>query len=266
MFPNSNSGVVPGAESIPGKFPLFGHCNARFAFTTVEAGFAQSLLPDELELAPQSYAPAGFHPLLLMFNDTYLQSNDEMNRISKEFHLQMNLHYNEFIVMLPYVQFKSPVPGAEGPFCFLPVLYLDSILAVLGGRIFWEFNKHLARFDVTPTAFNVSSEITDSSLFSTTFLIEGDPVVDNDLANFNAITPILNLPVIEYGVYGYVSSIYSVAYQNVVITPLSLELVNHSCIYLPAGPISVPGIQSSPMGCFAMSYDWTLTYIRFIKN
>ncbi len=265
MFSSSHTGDTPGLESIPGKFPLYGHCNSKFAFTTVEASFVQSLLPAELELAPQSYAPEGFHPLLLMFNDTYLQSNNEISRIAKEFHLHLDLHYNEFIVMLPYVQFKMPASGATGPFCFLPVLYLDSILAVLGGRIFWEFNKHLARFEVTPAAFNVSSEITDSPLFSTTFMMQGDPVIDQELANFNVIAPILNLPVIEYGVYGYVSSIYSVAYQNVEITPMSLELVNYSCIYLPAGPITVPGIQSSPMGCFAMSYDWTLTYISFIK-
>src|SRR5688572_230646 len=118
MFQSSSPLTAPGTAGIPGKFPLYGQCKSKFAFTTVEASFVQSLLPDELELAPQQYAPEGYHPLLLMFNDTYLESNEEMNRIAKEYHLQLDLHYNEFIVMLPYVQFKAPTPGAEGPYCF----------------------------------------------------------------------------------------------------------------------------------------------------
>ncbi len=265
MFSQQAARATTQLSGIPGKYPLYGNCDGRFAFTTVDASFAQSLLPPDLELAPQTYAPDGYHPLLLMFNDTWLHSNTDIDRIIKEYHLQLNLHYNEFIVMLPYVRFKDNNFNQDAPYCFLPVLYLDSILAVLGGRIFWEFNKVMAKFDVQNSSFNIIHELSGETLFNSGFTDVGIPVVDKSIANFNAIAPILQLPVIEYGVFGYVSSVYTVEYENLTITPVALSLTNVSCPFLPPGILDSPGIQSSEMGCFQMNYNWTLTYTRFIK-
>ncbi|WP_336517158.1 hypothetical protein [Pollutibacter soli] len=266
MFQHQVDQPKINTTGIPGKDPLYGNCDSRFAFTIVPDSFAQSLLPPDLELAPQTYTPDGYHPLLLMFNDTWLHSNDNLSRIAAEYHLQLNLHYNEFIVMLPYVQFRDNSLNDQGPYCFLPVLYLDSILAVIGGRLFWEFNKEMARFDISPTTFNVEHELSGAPLFSATFTTRGIPVIDNSIANFNAIIPILRLPVIEYGNYGYVSSVYTVEYENLMITPVSMQLNNQSCPFLPPGESEVPSIEKIPMGCFAMNYNWTLTYIKFIKT
>lgn len=258
---------LPGQKSagLAGKTPLYGKCDGHFALTTVPSAFAQSLLPPDLELAPQQYAPAGYHPIMLMFNNTWLHSNEDLERITKEYHLQLNLHYNEFIVMLPFAQFKDPNHDQDGPYCFLPVLYLDSILAVLGGRIFWEFNKEMARFDIAGNQYNVMHELTNTALFSSEITISGPPVIDNSVPNFNAITPILDLPVLEYGIYGYVSSVYTVAYKNAIITPATLQLTNHSCKYLPPGLLDIPSIEQNEMGCFNLQYNWTLSFIKFIK-
>jgi hypothetical protein len=251
-------------SALPGNVALYGTVQGRFAFIQAEAAFVQSLLPPDLELAPQQFCPQGYHPLLLMFNYTHLESNSTLERIAQEYKLGLNLNYNEFIVMLPFVQFKNSAVN-EGPYCFLPVLYLDSILAVLGGRIFWEFNKVLARFNTIGVNFNVLSELTNSALFTTEFGVEGAPVLDSKLPNFESIIPILSLPVLEYGLYGYVTSIYTVEYENQMIIPSVMNLNNISCKYMPGGLLSSPSILQNVLGCFNLTYNWTLTYIKFIK-
>jgi hypothetical protein len=130
------------------KYPLEGHCQGRFAFCSVASDFLQSLLPDDLVLAPQQYTPTGQHPLLLMFNNTWLKSNPNLESIAAESCVALDLNYFEYIVMLPYVQFKERQYNGKGPYCYLPILYLNSLLAVMGGRIFWELNKQMAGFSV----------------------------------------------------------------------------------------------------------------------
>jgi Acetoacetate decarboxylase (ADC) len=257
--------MIGTATPLPGNVALYGTVEGRFSFLQVTAEFAQSLLPPHLELAPQSYCPPGFHPLLLMFNKTQLQSNSTLERIAQEYKLGLNLNYNEFIVMLPYVQFTNSEYNEGAPYCYLPVLYLDSILAVLGGRIFWEFNKILAKFDVEGFNFNVYDEMNGTTLFTTQFAAEGAPVLDSQVPNFETIAPILRLPVIEHGPYGYVSSVYTVGYENEMITPGDMQLNNNSCRFMPSGLLSSPSINQSPMGCFNLTYNWTLTYIKFVK-
>lgn len=119
---------------------------------TFDATFLQSLLPGELVLAPQPYTGSGQHPLLLMFNDTHLEANNYLNSIAEEYNTSLKLDYNEFIVMIPFVQFRDEARNETSPYCFLPVLYLDSLLAVLGGRLFWKFKKlflgHTSKFRI----------------------------------------------------------------------------------------------------------------------
>jgi hypothetical protein len=54
------------------EYPLEGHCNGKFAFFSAASDFLQSLLPDDLVLAPQHFSPDGLHRLLLIFNDCWL--------------------------------------------------------------------------------------------------------------------------------------------------------------------------------------------------
>lgn len=247
------------------KYPLEGHCEGRFAFCSVASAFLQSLLPDDLVLAPQPYTPAGEHPLLLMFNNTLLKTNPNLERISMEQNVAFTLKYYEFIVMLPYVQFKDARYNSKAPYCYLPILYLDSILAVMGGRIFWEFNKEMAGFVVSPSDFFVMEESTSNTLLSGVTQIMGFLQPDKSVPNFQKITNILRLPVIEHGPYGYVSSIYKIAYEDIDIAAAGLDYNNLSCQYMPAGLISSPAITQNPLGAFHMDYDWKLSYIEFIK-
>ena len=97
-------------------------------------------------------------------------------------------------------------------------------------------------------------------------MMDGDPVPGSSVPNFVSITPILDLPVIEYGRIGYASSIYKVEYQNQVIMPSSINFSNQSSEYLPPGSLTVPSIRENVMGCFDMTYNWKLSFIKFIPK
>ena len=247
------------------KYPLECHCHGRFAFLSAASDFVQGLLPADLVLSSQQYTPEGQHPLLLMFNDTWLKTNPNLEKIATASDAVLNLHYDEFIVMLPYVQFKEPQYNGKGPYCYLPVLYLDSILAVLGGRIFWEFNKEMADFDVQPTTFTVMEEGGTNMILSGLILFSGFLQPDHSVPNFEKIAPILQLPVIEHGLYGYVSSVYKIFFENQDIAAAGVDVTNTSCQFMPPGLISSPAITENPLGSFYMDYDWKLSYIEFIK-
>src|SRR5688572_12167263 len=233
------------------QFPLEGSCKGRFAFGSVPADFAQSLLPSELVLAHQNYAPAGQHPLLIMFNDTHLNSNPNVEKhILGGILPEMKLHYYEFIVMLPYVQFSDTRYQSKGPYCYLPVLYLDSYAAVAGGRLFYEFNKEMADFTVDDNSYTVISRSTGKAMLSATTGIMSVMEPDRSVQGFGDISPMLVLPVIEHGPYGYVSSVYKIDFENIDIAPAGLELLNETSAYLPKGTFSSPSILEQPLGAF----------------
>lgn len=247
------------------QYPLTGSAIGQFVFTSAPAPFLQSLLPPDLELAPQTYTPAGYHPLLLMYNDTVLNANPFLQKIAAMEDLGFTLKYHEFIVMLPYVQFTDPAYNGKAPYCYLPVLYLDSVLAVLGGRVFWEFNKELATFDTHPPDYIITQQGTSTPLVSGESMLTGFERLDSSIPNFNSIVPILQLPVIEHGPIGYVSSIYQVDFENIDISPGGIVVNNLSSPFLPFGLINSPAITENVLGAFHMNYNWALSYIEFIK-
>lgn len=258
---------VPQQTVVTGNFPLAGSCQGRFVLTSLQSDFLQSLLPSHLVLAPQNYVPSGFHPLMLMYNYTHLHSTDDLSTIAAKYNLELKLDYNEFILMLPFVRFRDSGIEPDTDFCFLPVLYLDSLLAVLGGRIFWEFNKEMARFNVTEADFLISSEIGDEAYFNSTFTSAGSKVRASSVQNFDAIIPILNLPVIEFGAEGYVTSFYKIDYENADLTPATASVFNSSSKYLPGkASIFSESIEENVLGAFNMNYNWELSWAKQVVH
>lgn len=246
-------------------YPLSGSCRGRMALVSLDKDFLQPFLPEKLELAPQHYTKHTQHPLLLMFNYTHLHPNVFLAEKVNESGEELELNYNEFILMIPYVQFIDKNHNGDAPYCFLPVLYLDSLLAVIGGRIFWEFNKEMASFTTSETIFNIAHETSGETYFKSNFNDSQTLVPARSEPNFVQIEPILNLPVIEYGPLGYVSSTYVVEYENAWITPSSATVSNNICKYLPPGEINFQPISEGIFGAFYMNYDWKLSFIKYIE-
>lgn len=246
-------------------YPLSGSCQGRFALHLVPSDFLSSLLPPGLILAQQPYAPEGFHPLMLMFNLTHLHSNIKLPELAQKAGLGLNLTYNEFIVMLPFVRLNRHINDPQTNFCYLPVLYLDSLLAVMGGRVFWEFNKIPAHFYLDDNrSITIKSEVLDETYFTAAFSPPEKSSPARDNPNFIALEPILNLPVIEFGLEGYVTSVYRIAYEQAVIQPCTTSVDNIRCEYFPKGKMDIPSLYENVMGAFYMNYDWDLTWAKKI--
>lgn len=243
--------------------PLSGNCHCDFAVLSFKKDFIQNLLPDKL--IPSEHPlpiPAEEHPVFIMFNKTFLQSNTPW--AIGDFRLR--LRYHEFIIGIPYVEFKnSPTNHENGPFIFLPVLYLNSLPAVIGGRIFYEFNKLMKRINVGEINFKVNSFFFNNTILKGQINKDGISVPGEILPNFNTITPIFNLPVVEHGIYGYVTSDYNISYENAIIQPSSIKISNISCPYMPVQNFNIPSIQESFAGAFQFNYDWSLSFIKFLK-
>lgn len=259
--------LAPQSSTATGEAtPLIGSAVCDFGLFTLPQAFVSSLLPERLELAPHPFGDLGDkHPVCMMYNDTHLQSNVFLEKLALENDLELKLHYDEFIVLFPYVQFKDkPSNSIQGPFIYLPVLYLNSPIAVAGGRVFYEFNKLLVEFDKTPETIQVSTLLFEQSILQATFAETGQNGIAESFPNFVSMSPLLQLPVVEHGPYGYVSSVYHIAYQNVEIQPSTIVLENHSSPCLPVSSIQIPDISTSVFGAFKFTYEWTLSYPRYI--
>ena len=200
-----------------------------------------------------------------MFNNTWLKTNKNIENFVEKEGFGLNLNYYEFIVMIPYVRFKDAQYNDDGPYCYLPVLYLNSLAAVVGGRVFWEFNKELAHFSVQPGDFTVLKFSTRTKLLSGKTEATASRQPADSIPNFEKIKPILQLPVIEHGPLGYVSSIYHISLEKVDIAPTELDINNLGTNFLPTGILASPPITQSPLGAFLIDYDWKLSYIKFLK-
>ncbi len=118
-----------------------GRLEAVVAIADLQAMTAAALLPAGLELLPQTAAPAGRHPLVLLLG--------EHSRVGLQ-GLPCGLRYRELALALPFVR---PRAGPRGPFCHLPLLLLDRALPTWLGRWIYGFAKRRALIRRTADSF-----------------------------------------------------------------------------------------------------------------
>jgi hypothetical protein len=100
--------------------------------------------------------PAGTHPVIASFNDL---SRAQMSVPS----LMPVLNYNEYTLGIPYTYIARGGlnRNSPGPYYYMPKLFLNSTLAVIGGVAFWGFRKirrsFTSRTTASPFAHRVSS-------------------------------------------------------------------------------------------------------------
>jgi hypothetical protein len=131
-----------------------GRLEAVVAISDLPTGVAATLLPPGLELLPQTPAPTGRHPLVLLFG--------EHSRVGVDL-LPFGLRYRELVLALPFVR---PRGGPPGPFCHLPVLLLDRRLPTWLGRWLYGFAKHRANIRRVGDRFEIARQSDDALLFS----------------------------------------------------------------------------------------------------
>jgi hypothetical protein len=129
---------------------LDGEGTFRGVTLSLPTGQVRRMLPAGLELGDQRVTPPGTHPVILLFNDLF---RAHMNIPS----LLPSLTYNEHTIGIPYSYVtRGPLTGSTpGPYYYMPSLELDNLSAILGGRLFWGYNKRLAHFESTAGRYTI---------------------------------------------------------------------------------------------------------------
>ncbi|MGH8517432.1 MAG: FAD-dependent oxidoreductase, partial [Panacagrimonas sp.] len=216
----------------------------------------QGMLEPGLTLAPQDLAPAGQHPVLLLFG---WQSDVRPNRVPFG-----GGRYMEFIVSVPFVQHAHPRlhERCPGPFIYMPRLYLDQLFPTLLGIWGYGYNKTLATIQADQTDYTVYRRSTQSALISASYQATGATGAETDFPNFSLTRKPYALPLISrtrFGQWHY--SFYDFALGQALIQPIEMTIKVYSREVggLPPGTYTVPSIQKQGLGAFFITTDATIS-------
>lgn len=214
-------------------------------------------LPAQLELGAQSVTPPGTHPVILSFN-ALLRA--EMSIPS----LLPSLSYNEFTFGVPYTMARR---GKVGPFYYMPQLFLDSVLATLGGILYWGYAKRLARFKNAANRVAIDAE-DGSALISLDFNPAGEAKPVTDYPHFAPIQAMLNQPLVSQMpvALGPVSVVadFDKHWPSATLRPLHTAVTVQQAFVQGFGRGRFPatglseGIDAMVMGSYELQAPWRL--------
>ena len=217
----------------------------------------RSMLPAGLELGRQDVTPAGTHPVMVFFHDIY--------RAYLSFPtLVPSLTYREHSVGVPFVHISGAVggPSSPGPYYYMPTLYLNSILATLGGVAYWGFTKKPAHITRADGEYRVFEPAGGPPITSLTWEPTGEHRPVGDYAHFQPIRQILSQPLISMlpmslGPF-FVLSDFEKGWDVATLRPLQTVTHVHRQ-YVPGYDVGrypstarSPGIDRSVLGSFEL--------------
>jgi hypothetical protein len=249
------------ASSSPlGSIQIVGDSTMRGVTLALPSDLVRDFLPRGLDLATQNVTRAGTHPVVLLFDDMFRVQLSVPT-------LFPNMTYHEHSVGVPYCYLSGGynTSGFQGPFYFMPKLYLDDWCAILGGRLFWGFPKEMASFTVTADRYTVTS-LGGQRLAS--FRWKDGPGGFQPLQQFGFFKPtqaMLSQPLISlvpfsmgpFFVVSKLERLWSVAMLNPVAATLDVEVAyvqGYQC-----GHSSAAGIDSSVLGSYEIRVPWRLS-------
>ena len=251
------------------------HGEGCFRSLTLALPSAQVLrfLPAGLVLGPQDVTPPGSHPVILSFNALY---RAEMSVPT----LLPSLTYHEFTFGVPFSYLpagrlgralgtltgrRSAMP--QGPYYYMPRLFLDSLLATLGGLLFWGYAKKLARFTVGADRFAIQAE-DGAPQVSLAFSAQGEPQPVAHFPHFAAVQAMLAQPLVSLlpAALGpiFVVADFDKQWGQATLRPLATQLQVQAEFVPGFGPGSYPaggvsqGIDVSVLGAYELNAPWLL--------
>ncbi len=230
-------------------------------------------LPAQLELGAQNVTPPGTHPVILSFNAL---TRAEMSIPS----LLPSLTYNEFTFGIPYTMARRGKVGTafqqllgrsnarvSGPFYYMPQLFLDSVLATLGGILYWGYAKRLARFKNAANRVAIDAE-DGSALTSLDFNVAGEARPVTDYPHFAPIQAMLNQPLVSQMpvALGPVSVVadFDKHWPSATLRPLHTAVTVQQAFVQGFGLGRFPaadwseGIDTMVMGSYELQAPWRL--------
>jgi hypothetical protein len=228
----------------------------------------RAFLPAGLELGDQNLTQTpGTHPVFLFFNDMF------------RLHLSVptlipSITYHELHVGIPFTYLSTgPVmPGAPGPYYFMPRLYLDNLLALFGGIVFFGLAKNMAGVSVTANSYTVAS-LTGHPVASLEWIMDTKNPFFKPTTDFPLFEPVrqaLSQSIISrvpasVGPYFAISD-FTMAWDSAAVRPLHTAVVGDPD-YLPGYPggrvplsgWSTANIETSPLGSYELRSSWRLS-------
>ena len=155
---------------------LSGMGTMRYVTLALPRDAVHNLLPNGLELGPQTMTPPGTHPVLMGFH--------EMFRLRTSLpSLLPSMTYHEHSVGIPYCYATSAgiTTHTPGPYFFMPIVLLDHVLAVLGGILFWGYAKQLATISNANGRYSIAR-------------LDGEPVLSLSYESVGEAKPLADYP------------------------------------------------------------------------
>ncbi len=226
----------------------------------------EGLLPYGLTLGEQRVTPDGTHPVIVLFN--------EMLRAHMSVPTGLpSLSYHEHSLGVPHCYLSGSARmfaglTRGGPFYFQPRLHLDNFLATLGGTLFWGFDKVMASFTLTESAYSVTSDRGDQ-ITVLDHHSSGEFVSIDAVRNFDPIRRMHDQPIVSMLPMGmgpfFVCSNFAKNWRHGRIRPL--RTVTHvKEAYVPGlgtGTFpregEAPGIDQDVLGSYEMRVPWRLS-------
>lgn len=220
------------------------------------------MLPFGLELGEQDVTPRGTHPVIMLYNDLF---RAHMNIPS----LLPNLTYYEHTMGIPYSYVtRGPITRqSPGPYYYMPILYLDNVLAVMGGSMFWGYNKRLANFEIGNGRYTVFSN-GDRRQASLGYAGDAELRPVSEFENFDPIRRMHDQPLISTVPLGvgpfFVASDFMHDWNATTMRPLETTLEIDAEYVQGFPPARYPsrgttkGIDQSVLGSYEFRGPWRL--------
>lgn len=242
---------------------LTGHATSAITLLNVDVNILKDLIPGGTTLS--NINNANELPVYLAFNFIQSKVTTPIPRYT--------LTYRELVFCIPNVQLENSTDTTL--YAYAPVLYLNSLQAVLGGRFFFDLAKKYAscildmpddpslKIQFSAHAFLIPRDVK----FKSTFEKDGSPVPTHQCPNFQLINPILQQPIIVYDRHLKFRSFQLIMedLDSISIQPMTGyfqtgDFINGLNLDRP-----LQSINTSPLGTFGINYNWKLTKPRRIQ-
>jgi len=146
------------AVTAPYPFGFIGNSLTRVVILALPSSRVSTLLHSRLELAEQDVTPPGTHPVLFLFH--------KFSECQFSFPTPLrSMSFHEHTVCVPFTSVRAGFGtfGVEGPYCFMPRLYLDDLWVQWNGILVWGFSKEIAHMEVNESRYAVRSSTASRS-------------------------------------------------------------------------------------------------------
>jgi hypothetical protein len=241
--------------------PLWGSSHSIFAAVPMKKNNLNQFLTTDLDYSETGITPPDEHPVIYMLN---------MQKIRILLPCFI-MNYYEMIPLIPYIHFKdNPTKNYQTS----PILYVSSLMIVIGARIMWHLNKVWAKFKVEPQVQNLpkvkhlSAQVFRSTINAINIesKIDGETRKPHDFQNVNTLIPLLSTDalIVSYASGTSPNKYWTTAYQFAMeeVQPCITEIDVIAIDGLPVQKFNVPGIQTSVLGSFRVYFKWKLPWPR----